>query len=174
MWLPRAGPNQTLVSAVAFDGYMSIVANRTARLVTRSVLALAVFCACAGPARTNTSYRLKARNSAKAALSAIETSGMAATLVRDRGAFWTYVGVVLDSAERDVTSVEATFSSIQPPDGQSDQLREQLDQVLNDAGGTVSSMRIAARRDDRDALLQASEDLPRLSDELQKYADLPA
>jgi hypothetical protein len=117
---------------------------------------------------------LKARNSAKAALSAVATSQLAARLVRDQGAFSTYVSVVLDSAERDITSVESTFSSIQSPSQASDRLRDELDQVLNDASSTISAMRIAARRDERHDLLQSADDLPKLSDKLQKYTELSA
>ena len=138
-----------------------------------ALIALAV-AGCAGSARTATDYRLKARNSAKAALSAVETSTLAARLVRERRAFSTYVSVVLDSAERDVTAVESTFSSIQPPGPSSDQLRSALGNVLNDAADTISSMRIASRRDARHDLLAAADKLPKLQSDLQHYSDLPA
>jgi hypothetical protein len=138
------------------------------------LLATVVIVGCTGPARTPTDFRLKARNSAKAALSAVATSQLAARLVRDRGAFSTYVSVVLDSAERDITSVASTFSSIQSPSQASDHLRDELGRVLDDASSTISAMRIAARRDERNYLLHSAEDLPKLSDKLQRYAELSA
>jgi hypothetical protein len=146
---------------------------RPAALVAVSLLALELG-SCVGPARSASSYRLKARGSAKTALSAVSTASLAAQIVRDKGAFATYVSVVLDSAERDVTSTESTFASIQPPDRESDSLRTELDQVLNDAGDAVSSMRIAARRRDWNAMLAAAVPLPKLTDELERYAELPA
>jgi hypothetical protein len=142
-------------------------------LVAVSLLALELS-ACVGPARSASSYRLKVRGSAKTALSAVATATFAAQLVRDNGAFATYLSVVLDSAEGDVTSTESTFASIQPPDRESDALREEFDGVLNDAGSAVSSMRISARRQEWSALLEAAKELPRLSDELRRYAELPA
>jgi hypothetical protein len=129
---------------------------------------------CVGPARTTTNYRLKARNSAKAAASAVATSQLAATLVRHDDAPWPYVAVVLDSAERDASSVESTFGSIQPPNPRSDHLRDALGHVLNDAVDTISKMRIAARRDARRELLDAAQNLPRVARELRAYQDLSA
>jgi hypothetical protein len=137
-----------------------------------ALVASTILASCAGSARTPADYRLKARHSAKAALSAVQTSMLAARLVRDDDAFSTYVSVVLDSAERDVTSVESTFSSIQSPSASSDHLRDELDQVLNNAAGTISSMRIAARRDEWRSLLVSAHDLPKLALSLQPYTEL--
>jgi hypothetical protein len=143
------------------------------RVVCVVVLAVVVS-GCAGSARSPTAYRLKARNSAKAALSAVESATLAARLVREKRAFSTYVSVVLDSAERDATATESTFASIQSPSPASDKLRDQVDQVLTDASDAISKMRIAARRDEWSNLLQAAQPLPKLADELQRYSELPA
>lgn len=146
------------------------------RAIAVVALALSAFdlTGCVGPARTPSSYRLKARGSAKAALSAVATANLAARLVRDKGAFSTYVSVVLDSSERDVTSTQSTFASIQPPDRASDVLRSQLGGVLSDAADSISAMRIAARRHEWNDLLAAAQELPQLTAELQRYAELPA
>ncbi|HTK15548.1 MAG TPA: hypothetical protein VL769_04075 [Acidimicrobiia bacterium] len=133
---------------------------------------MVLLAACTGPARTSRDYRLKARHSAKAASSAVATSQLVARLVRDRAAFSNYVAVVLDSAERDATSVEATFSSIQSPNRASDHLRGALDSVLNDVVSTISSMRIAARRHDWSILTRESERLPQLEHSLRRYEAL--
>jgi hypothetical protein len=138
------------------------------------VLLAVVASSCAGSARTPTAYRLKARSSAKAALSAVESATLAARLVREQRAFSTYVSVVLDSAERDATATESTFASIQSPSTPSDKLRDQVDQVLNDAADAISKMRIAARRDEWSDLLQAAQSLPKVADQLQRYSELPA
>jgi hypothetical protein len=129
---------------------------------------------CVGPARTATDYKLKARSSAKSALSAVETAQLAAKLVRENKTFATSVNVVLDSAERDASSVESTFSSIQPPHEDLDELRDNVDTTLTDAGDTISSMRIAARRHAWDNLLHAARNLPRIARELQRESEAPA
>jgi hypothetical protein len=145
------------------------------RLRAGSILVFAaLLTACAGSARTPTAYRLKARSSAKAALSAVESATLAARLVHDRGAFSTYISVVLDSAERDATATESTFASIQSPSKPSDALRSDVDDLLNNAVDVISKMRIAARRDEWSDLLQAALSLPKLTSELQHYSELPA
>jgi len=137
-------------------------------------IALTLVAGCVGPVHTSSDYRLKARNSAKAALSAVQTSGLAARLVEDGDTFPTYVSVVLDSAERDVTATESTFGSLQSPDVSSDRLRDDVDGVLDDAARTISSMRIAARRGEWRRLLAAARALPGLAAELQRLSELPA
>jgi hypothetical protein len=80
---------------------------------------------------------------------------------------------MLTDAERDVTSGQSAFGSIQPPDRRSDRLRAQLGKVLNDAVDTVSAMRIDARRHDWPSLLRAAGDLPGISARLEPFSKLP-
>jgi signal transduction histidine kinase len=143
-------------------------------LVGCMILLTVVTTNCAGSARTPTAYRLKARSSAKAALSAVETATLAARLVHERRTFSTYVSVVLDSAERDATATESTFASIQSPSRASDRLRNQISRALNDASDAISKMRIAARREEWPELLDVAQSLPKLADQLQRYSELPA
>jgi hypothetical protein len=150
-----------------------MVRCRTGLWFCALIVMMTLAAGCVGPARTSSDYRLKTRNSAKVALSAVETSRLAARLVREKRAFATYVSVVLDGAERDVTSVRSTYESIQPPSEGSVRLREKFDDVLSDAVSTISSMRIAARGREWNDLLTSARDLPHLSGELQKYAELP-
>jgi len=138
------------------------------------LLVAAVLTACTGPARTADAYRLKARHSAKAASSAVATARFAAQLVRDRGAFSSYLAVVLDSAERDADSVQATFASVQPPDVASDRLRTDLGNVLSDVVDAISSMRIAARRHEWSRVLGAADGLPDLDRKLHRFENLSA
>jgi hypothetical protein len=133
-----------------------------------------ILTSCVGPARTSSDYKLKARASAKSALSAVSTAELAAKLVREKKTFSTYVTVVLDSAEGDVSSVESTFSSIQPPHQDLDDLRDRVNKTMSDATDAISSMRIAARRHAWDDLLDAARDLPRIARELQRESEIPA
>jgi hypothetical protein len=148
--------------------------SRTPAAVVLMLVATLTSAACTGPARTAADYRAKARHSAVSASSAVATSGLAARLVRDGGAFASYIAVVLDSAERDATGVDSSFGSVQPPDAASDRLRDQLSSVLGDVVDTVSAMRISARRHDWDALLRTARQLPSLEAELAHFEQLPA
>jgi hypothetical protein len=142
--------------------------------LTAAVVAFVVGVACTGPVRNARDFRLKARHSAQAAASAVATSALAAQIVQERAAFASYVAVVLDDAERDATSVESTFASLQPPDRRSDRLREQLGGVLGDVVDAISGMRIAARRHDWARVLRVARGLPGLQASLQSFEDLPA
>jgi hypothetical protein len=129
---------------------------------------------CIGPARTRSDFRLKTRNSAKSVASALATAQLGSRLVRDEDAFANYLGVLFDSADRDASSVESTYASIQPPDDASMALRDRFSKVLTDATDTLSTMRIAARRHAWNDLLDASHDIPRLQRRLRRYQELPA
>jgi hypothetical protein len=99
---------------------------------------------------------------------------MAAQLVKDRGGFSTYIAVVLNSAETDASSIQATFAAIQPPDRASDQLRSELSAVLNDVVDTISGMRIAARRHEWTTLLLRAHPLASLERSLRPFESLPS
>jgi hypothetical protein len=133
-----------------------------------------VLSACVGPARTARDYRLKARSSARAASSALQTADLAAMLVRQGKTFSNYVAVLFDSAERDSSSVQSTFASIQPPSRAQDVLRDRLGKLLSDADDAISAMRIAARRHEWSGVLDAAAGLAHLEDELQTYERLRA
>jgi hypothetical protein len=138
------------------------------------VVAVAFVASCTGPARTAGDFRLKARNSAAQASSALSTAQLAADLVRERKTFSNYVAVVLDSAETDVSSVQDTFASIQPPDRSQDALRARLGSLLSDATDSIASMRIDARRHAWSDLLDAARSLPDLLSRLGAYVHSPA
>jgi hypothetical protein len=155
-------------------GPWNIALSRARSTTALSVLLLCGLAACAGPARTSADYRLKARHSAQEAQSAVATSRLAARLVSKRGAFSAYVAVVLNNAEDDASSVESTFTSVQPPDRSSDRLRSKLSPILNDVVDTISGMRIAARRHEWASLLDRSTELPGLGRSLRHFEMLPA
>src|SRR4051794_35569365 len=129
---------------------------------------------CIGTARTRSDFRLKTRNSAKSVASALATAQLGSRLVRNENAFANYLGVLFDSADRDASSVESTYTSIQPPDDASMALRERCSNVLTAPTGTLPRTRIAARRHAWHQLLEATHDIPRLKRPLRRYQDLPA
>jgi hypothetical protein len=142
---------------------------------TRFVLAAAMTAAISGcvqfvgPARTADDYERKAADTAETVLSAVRTAELAVD-VADRGrAFPPYVSVLLGETEADASGAAATFESIQPPGASSDRLRNELDDLLTEATDELSTLRIAARRSDLEALADEAADLPRLADELDAF-----
>jgi hypothetical protein len=99
-----------------------------------------------GPARTYGKYEGKAVTTAEAALSQVETVRLAAEAAAKGNAFGPYTGVVVSDAEESLAGLQGTFGSIQPPDARGDDLLEELDELIADAAGHVTDVRIAVRR----------------------------
>jgi hypothetical protein len=122
---------------------------RAASRIVAGILALAGT-ACVshpvGPARTYATYEGKAATTAEGALSQVETVRLAAKAAGDDKGFGPYVAQVVADAEDGVSTVEGTFTSIQPPDHRADELRKELDDLLSDALDHVVAVRIAARQ----------------------------
>jgi hypothetical protein len=138
---------------------------------------LALACALAGcvqpvgPARTAEDYELKAADTAETVVSAVRTAQIAVDVAARGRAFPPYVSVLLDNAEGDANGAAATFGSIQPPGRESDHLRDELDELLVDATGTLASLRITARRADLSALPALAEPLEGVASELEAFAE---
>lgn len=122
-----------------------------------------------GPARTFKKYEGKAATTAKAALSAVNTAKLVADGATRHRLFGPYVGTVIGEAEDDVNGTLGTFSSIQPPDAKSDDLRDQLTRLLNDAEDHLAALRIAARRGDISHLADMARQLSDDADKLDKF-----
>jgi (p)ppGpp synthase/HD superfamily hydrolase len=137
------------------------------------VLAAAAATGCiahpVGPARTLEKYKGKAVTTAKSALAAVETTRLAAETAKK--SFGPYVGQVVSDAEEAVTRVQGTFSSIQPPNHQADDLADQLNGILNDASNHIAAVRIAARRGELDDLKSTAAPLSDDAARLRQFSD---
>jgi hypothetical protein len=91
-------------------------------------------------------YEGKAATTAKSALSNVETVRLAAEIAGRNGATSSYVSVLVGGAEDALDGLSGTFESIQPPDEQADQVRDELSRLLSDALDHAAAVRIAARR----------------------------
>ena len=99
-----------------------------------------------GPARTDDDFERKARTTAESALSAVETVRLAAQAGADGKAFGAYLGVLVSDQEDALSGVQGTFGSIQPPTARSDDVRDDLDELLSSALDHITDVRIAIRR----------------------------
>jgi hypothetical protein len=145
------------------------------RLAVCRLIALAVVLTAActphpvGPARTYEDYERKARSTAEAALSAVETTRLAATTGGVGHGFGPYLSVLISEQEEGLNGVQGTFGSIQPPDRRSDDLRRRLDRILVDALDHVTDVRIAVRRGDLEALPEVARPLQGDVDALDRF-----
>jgi hypothetical protein len=112
-----------------------------------------------GPARSYDAYERKARTTAESARSSVATVRLLAESAADGDLFGTYASVSVSEQEDALLGTQGTFASIQPPDARSDALREELMQLLDDAGAHVTEVRVEVRRGNLDTL---DENVPQL------------
>ncbi|MDQ1444375.1 MAG: hypothetical protein QOI20_839 [Acidimicrobiaceae bacterium] len=124
-----------------------------------------------GPARSFSKYEGKAVTTAESALSAVETVRLAADTAAKDHAFGPYVSQLVSEIEGSASGVQGTFESIQPPDDQADQLRDELDQILSDVVDHISAVRVAVRRGHLLDLDQVAQDLQDDSKHLSDFAE---
>jgi hypothetical protein len=124
-----------------------------------------------GPARTEAKYTGKAVTTAESALSAVNTVRIAArTGTVDHG-FGPYLSVVVSEQEEALSGVLGTFDSIQPPDGHSDDLKAELDELLGQALDHVTDVRVAVRRGALGVLLEEAAPLGDDAEELEAFVE---
>ena len=99
-----------------------------------------------GSARNGGIYASKAARSASSALSAVETVRLVAGAASDGKAFGTYASVAIDQQEDALTEITTLFRSVQPPDAESRQLRDELGGLLDTARTHLAAVRIEIRR----------------------------
>lgn len=99
-----------------------------------------------GPARTADDYERKARTTASAALSTVETVRLLAETSSEGKSFASYTNVSVSEQEDRLNEIEGDFASIQPPGPSSDELRDELQPILDSAADHIADVRIAARR----------------------------
>jgi hypothetical protein len=132
-------------------------------------MGLLVLGGCVGPARTSDDYVRKASTSVHDVHSAVETARLGVDgVARDRTT-GPYASVLLGQAEEQASSVQSTFDSVQPPNRDSDRLRDEVDGVLTDAVSVLGDVRIAARRGDNAGIAAQG---PALADISKRLSDL--
>jgi hypothetical protein len=129
-----------------------------------------VVAGCTGPVRSLGVYESKAARTAKGVRSAVENARLAVQAATERKAFGRYLSQVMTESDDEASSIQSTFDAIQPPDRRGDQLRSQLDDLLQRAVGAIDGLRIAIRRGDLAALPRLAAPLPQLSQKLDDFA----
>jgi hypothetical protein len=139
------------------------------RRVVAVVLSSLVAVGCVGPSRSAKDYELKAANTAESVVSALGTAKLALKLAQDDKAYANSLTVMFAEAEEDASATADSFDSVQPPDHASDELRDRLDALLEDATAMLGTFRIAARRGHLKAIASAEKDLIELIDKLDEF-----
>jgi outer membrane murein-binding lipoprotein Lpp len=147
--------------------------GRRARTLLRAcavaVPAVVVLTGCVGPARTFPVYEAKAVVSVEEASSAVQTVHAGISQALDDRNTGAYLSVTMDDAEKDVTTADGHFASIQPPDTASMRLRNETTALLQRASDAVERARIAIRAGDVPTLEQLNGSLPSLLADLGAF-----
>jgi len=143
--------------------------QRRSRLLASAPLVALMVVACTGPARTASAYQSKAVDTADEVVSASRTVLLAAQLGDEERSFAPTISVTVADAETDAETARDAFTSIQPPDAESDDLRASLLPSIQHACDVIADVRIAARRADSD-LSQIAAPLEPLADELDAFS----
>jgi hypothetical protein len=125
--------------------------------------------ACTGPARTTSAYQAKSVDTADEVVSASRTVLLVARLGDEERSFATTIAVTVTDAESDADTARDAFTSIQPPDAESDQLRAALLPTVEQACDVIAEVRIAARRSEG-GLSQIAAPLEQLADQLDAFS----
>lgn len=107
---------------------------------------------CVSPSRTDRDYELKAGNSAKAVASSVATALLGVEAARRHRATGPYLSVLIGGAEKEASSVQSQFDSVQPPSAHADAQRAKLDDLLSQAVAGLAQLRITVRRGQLDRL----------------------
>src|SRR4051812_5392730 len=137
-------------------------------MATAAVLASA---GCTPTARTPGPYAAKARATARAVHSAVASDVLVIEAVRRGHTTAAFVSVATSESEDAGSEAISTFSAIQPPDENSEQLRQDVSELLNFADDALSEARIAGRRGDTEALLASEDALQQVDEQLQHAAE---
>ena len=134
---------------------MAPVRGRTGRSRFQ-LLTLALVCAamsgCVGPTVTEDGYRNKVADTAQQLSSAITSADLAVRLHLDQKTIFALTDVTVSQAESDAESATTALFSRQPPTRDAVALYERVRQPFQDAVDALRAVRIAVRRDDREAL----------------------
>lgn len=111
--------------------------------------AILLLAGCVSPAINAEGYRGKVSQSARKMVGLINTGRLAVQLDVGGRMLHTVTDTVVTNAERDAQSVVTSLDSVQPPDPGSISLRNNADDVLQQAASQLADLRIAVRRRDQ-------------------------
>jgi hypothetical protein len=124
---------------------------------------------CVGSAQGEADYQHKAVATTEHVRSSVRTVELAVQTAAQGDDYGPYLSRVISQAEDDASSAANAFDTIQPPGETSDDIRDRVDELTQQALDVLSKARIAIRRGDVDGLVQLSSDLTDAGDQLEQF-----
>jgi hypothetical protein len=117
----------------------------------------------------HTGYESRAATTAERMVSPVATGQLLAQLGAEGNLFGTYAKTATTGALDEADQVQSAFDQVQPPDRRSNELRVELDKLLEQSTEELVNLRIAARKGDLKALGRYDRPLGRLAHRLQHF-----
>ncbi|MDQ3953939.1 MAG: hypothetical protein M3285_00105, partial [Actinomycetota bacterium] len=127
---------------------------------------------CVSPSRTMEDYERKAANSAESMISVAESTILAADLASSGNAPAPFVSLRLRESEEDAEWIITSFSAVQPPTEEADDLRNDVLRTLDEVASITTAARIKAYRAELNDLPETVAPLKRLVSDLEDLAKL--
>lgn len=165
-----AGRSNDTLKASRRSGMSTPLKRINARVLL--AIALTITASCVSPSRTMTDYRRKAANSAESMISVAESSLLTADLASSRKAPAPFVSLRLSESEEDAEWIVTSFSAVQPPSNEADELRDEVLDTLDDVATITTQARIQAYRGEFDELPVTVAPLEELVNDLEAFKRL--
>ena len=117
-------------------------------LLAATVAVAGMLGGCVGHSRTDEDYGRKAARTVEVAESSVQTVLFTVDAIDEDKAFGPYLGRVIGQAEADASAALDSFSVVQPPSTEADDVRSEVSELVGDAVDLLAEARIAIRRSD--------------------------
>ena len=129
------------------------------RRLLPTLAAVVVLGGCVTPALDDGAFRVNATSALESAVSVTTSADLAVQARLGDQATRAYTDVVVTESEKEIQPIEASFGGVDPPNPSNDELRDTVLEALGAAGDALAHARIAVRRDDRQAMEDAHDEL---------------
>lgn len=125
---------------------------------------------CVAPAFSTSQYQAKIVSTAESAVSAIESVRLSLDLMDRHGLPRGPIDVAISAQEDILGAVSGSFALAQPPNDVSDELRQEVMDLLDEAQAKVEGARIALRQGDLNRAVATIESAESVSSDLDALA----
>jgi len=146
-----------------------VASRRAAHL--GAALVCGILVGCAGPTIRDSAVHSQAQKSADAMVSELRTVRLAVRGLQDDKLWWRYADRMVTDSEEAATTIEATFTSRQPPSQESKSAYDEVSKQLSDAADLVVSLRVAVRLHDEGEIRSLEPEIAKAADDLERLAE---
>jgi hypothetical protein len=144
---------------------------RCARDAALALLVALTLSACVSSSPNDADFAKKAQKTVETVDAAVGTTRLGISALEQKQAFDPYLSVLMSEAEEDAGAARQSFDAVQPPGASSDEVRDQVHEVTDEAIDLLSEARIAIRREDHDAVLALDAPLAGVSERLKQLSE---